>query len=123
MKTSPKIQTGPMGGGTSSPMNPDRQMVCTHQAHPTLNMGSYSTYTAQKQKIWSQLNIDIGILVKSSLSLVLLNICRLLVPNIMFFKKCISSFLLIKASELKKIRSYLKKHFWVFLMMKWPKIL
>ncbi len=27
MKTSPRIQIGPMGGGTSSPMNPDRHIV------------------------------------------------------------------------------------------------
>ena len=27
MKTSPRIQMGPMGGGTSRPMKPERQMV------------------------------------------------------------------------------------------------
>ncbi len=27
MKTSPRIQMGPMGAGTSSPMKPDRQIV------------------------------------------------------------------------------------------------
>ena len=27
MKTSPRIQMGPMGGGMSIPMNPDRQRV------------------------------------------------------------------------------------------------
>ncbi len=39
MKTSPSIQTGPMGGGTSRPMNPDRQIVCGSGQHTSLTNG------------------------------------------------------------------------------------